>query len=225
MRLIKFLTLSVALSRNQAKFFIKRGRVSVNGKTKTDPDFELLDSSLVLFDGKPISIIEHQYIVLHKPPSYECAPTNKQNKSILDLIKNRSEKRSYHFANILAPELTGIVLLSDDIRWVSRMKLRLQKKTWIYRIRLSNNANEVILEQLKSALSENEITPTIEIDDEDKRSILLHLSQTQGTEIVTTLASLNLKVATLQLKQLGRLNLGELKEGDYLELMENEVKI
>jgi 16S rRNA pseudouridine516 synthase len=225
MRLIKFLTLSVALSRNQAKFFIKRGRVSVNGKTKTDPDFELLDSSLVLFDGKPISIIEHQYIVLHKPPSYECAPTNKQNKSILDLIKNRSEKRSYHFANILAPELTGIVLLSNDIRWVSRMKLRLQKKTWIYRIRLRNNANEVILQQLKSALSENEITPTIAIDDEDKRSILLHLSQTQGTEIVTTLASLNLKVATLQLKQLGRLNLGELKEGDYLELMENEVKI
>ena len=45
------------------------------------------------------------------------------------------------------------------------------------------------------------------------------------TEIVKTLASLNLKVATLQLKQLGRLNLGELKEGDYLELMENEVKI
>lgn len=225
MRLIKFLTLSVALSRNQAKFFIKRGRVSVNGKTKTDPDFELLDSSLVLFDGKPISIIEHQYIVLHKPPSYECAPTNKQNKSILDLIKNRSEKRSYHFANILAPELTGILLLSNDIRWVSRMKLRLQKKTWIYRIRLKNNANEVIVEQLKSALSENEITPTIAIDDEDKRSILLHLSQTQGTEIVTTLASLNLKVATLQLKQLGRLNLGELKEGDYLELMENEVKI
>ena len=225
MRLIKFLTLSVALSRNQAKFFIKRGRVSVNGKTKTDPDFELLDSSLVLFDGKPISIIEHQYIVLHKPPSYECAPTNKQNKSILELIKNLSEKRSYHFANILAPELTGIVLLSDDIRWVSRMKLRLQKKTWIYRIRLKNNANEVIVEQLKSALSENEITPTIAIDDEDKRSILLHLSQTQGTEIVTTLASLNLRVATLQLKQLGRLNLGELKEGDYLELMENEVKI
>ena len=42
---------------------------------------------------------------------------------------------------------------------------------------------------------------------------------------MTTLASLNLKVATLQLKQIGRLNLGELKEGDYLELMENEVKI
>ena len=225
MRLIKFLTLSVAMSRNQAKFFIKRGRVSVNGKAKTDPDFKLLDSSQVLFDGKPISIIEYQYIVLHKPPSYECASTNKQNKSILELIKNRSEKRSYHFANILAPELTGIVLLSDDIRWVSRMRLRLQKKTWIYQIRLINNANEVILEQLKSALSENEITPTIEIDERDKRSILLHLSQTQGTGIVTILASLNLKIATLQLKQIGRLKLGELKEGDYLELMENEVKI
>ena len=225
MRLIKFLTLSVAMSRNQAKFFIKRGRVSVNGKAKTDPDFELIDSSQVLFDGKPISIIEHQYIVLHKPPSYECASTNQQNKSILELIKNLSEKRSYHFANILAPELTGIVLLSDDIRWVSRMRLRLQKKTWIYQVRLINNANEVILEQLKSALSENEITPTIEIDERDKRSILLHLSQTQGTEIVTILASLNLKIATLQLKQIGRLNLGELKEGDYLELMENEVKI
>ena len=40
MRLVKYLTLAIPMSRNQAKFFIKRGRVTTDGKVQTDPDFE-----------------------------------------------------------------------------------------------------------------------------------------------------------------------------------------
>ena len=47
------------MSRNQAGYFIRKKRVSVDGKIISDPDFEILDSNRITFDGKPISIIEH----------------------------------------------------------------------------------------------------------------------------------------------------------------------
>ena len=225
MRLVKYLTLAIPMSRNQAKFFIKRRRVTIDGKVQIDPDFEITNSCHVIFDGKPISIIKYRYIMLHKPPSYVCTSNDKKQKSVLELIKNRSEDRIYHFANILNAPLTGVVLISDDIRWTSRMRLRLQKKPWTYQVRLKHVVQEKQICQLKEICAESGSIPIIERDNRDPNTICLKLNQSQGINIASNLASLNLAIETLQLKQLGRLNLGELKEGDYLELMENEVKI
>ena len=48
MRLIKYLTLAVAMSRNQAGYFIRKKRVSVDGKIISDPDNEKLCSDILL---------------------------------------------------------------------------------------------------------------------------------------------------------------------------------
>ena len=225
MRLVKYLTLAIPMSRNQAKFFIKRGRVTTDGKVQTDPDFEITTSCYVIFDGKPISIIKYRYIMLHKPPSYVCASNDKKQKSVLELIKNRSEDRIYHFANILSAPLTGVVLISDDIRWTSRMRLRLQKKPWTYQVRLKHVIQEKQVCQLKEIFSETSSVPIIERDNCDPNTIHLKLNQSQGINIASNLGSLNLAIETLQLKQLGRLSIGEIKEGSYLELPEDEIKI
>ena len=92
MRLSKFLTLSVAMSRNQAKFFIRKGRVSVDGKVVTDPNSDLANDSHVIFDGKRISIVGYKYIVLHKPRSYVCAIGDTEFASALELIDDRWEE-------------------------------------------------------------------------------------------------------------------------------------
>ena len=228
MRLVKFLTLCVAMSRNQGKFFIRKGRVSVDGKVKTDPDFELPDPSHVLFDGKPISVVEHQYVVLHKPRSFVCAADDEEYTSVLELVKNRSVERRYYFANALGPEITGLVLLSDDIRWTSRMRLRLQKKTCIYHVRSENRISEDQLQQLKDARlasTGDMIGPTIDIHKTDDKTLLLSVSHARATEITAILSSVGLGIDALQLRKLGRLSLGDLKEGDCLELAENDIKI
>ena len=194
MRLVKYLTLAIPMSRNQAKFFIKRGRVTTDGKVQTDPDFEITTSCYVIFDGKPISIIKYRYIMLHKPPSYVCASNDKKQKSVLELIKNRSEDRIYHFANILSAPLTGVVLISDDIRWTSRMRLRLQKKPWTYQVRLKHVIQEKQVCQLKEIFSETTSVPIIERDNCDPNTIRLKLNQSQGINIASNLGSLNLAI-------------------------------
>ncbi|MEM1176696.1 MAG: S4 domain-containing protein, partial [Pseudomonadota bacterium] len=117
MRLNVFLSLSVAMSRNQAKFFIQKGRLYVDGNVVTDPYFEVPDDSLVTFDGKPISIASHRYIVLHKPPAYTCTTRDSTLPSVLSLLQDRKDDDYFYFANVLGPEQTGLVLLSNDARW------------------------------------------------------------------------------------------------------------
>jgi 16S rRNA pseudouridine516 synthase len=228
MRLIKFLTLSVAMSRNQAKFFIRKGRASVDGKTRTDPNFELLDSSHVVFDGKAISVISYQYLMLHKPSGFTCGAKDKKYISALELVKNRSKDRKYYFANAVTPEFTGLVLISDDIRWISRLKLKLQKKTGIYQVRLKNIFRENQLQQLQKAWiasAVNKIGTTIKIKKQNERTLLLSVSQSRAADIKGMLTSVDFEIETLQLQQIGRLSLGSLKEGDCLQLAASEIKV
>ena len=228
MRLSKFLSLSVAMSRNQAKFFIRKGRVSVDGNVIADPNFELVDTSHVIFDGKPISIAAYQYILVHKPASYVCAANSTECTSVLDLLKNRSEDRYYYFANILAPESSGIVLLSDDARWTSRMKRKLLKKPCVYQVISKKIVSEDQFLQIKEAWSaplENQINAIVDIQQQDEKTLLLSTTQARLKEIMDIFPSVDLAIETLQLQQLGRMSLGDLTEGEYLELTENDIKV
>ncbi|MBV32519.1 MAG: hypothetical protein CMK36_03635 [Porticoccaceae bacterium] len=228
MRLVKFLTLCVAMSRNQGKFFIRKGRVSVDGKVTTDPDFELLDSSRVFFDGKQIAIIEHHYIVLNKPAHFACVTEDKEYPSVLNLIKDLAIDRSYYFANTLGPLETGLVLISSDIRWTSRLSLRLQKKSCIYRIISANDINEDQIKNLSeiwSASSANNMLDNIDIQKQNINTLLIRLNQEQSAKIMAALSSINLTIKQLQLQQIGKMGIGEIAEGDYLQVKENEVQI
>ncbi len=228
MRLSKFLSLSVAMSRNQAKFFIRKGRVSVDSRLITDPNFEIADTSHVTFDGKPICISAYHYLLLHKPASYICAMEHSDYPSVLDLVKNRHEDHYYYFANILAPESSGLVLLSDDARWTSRMKRKLLKKPCVYHARSREDFSEDQFQQLKKAwLSPSEIQTgqIVDILKQDERTVLLQTSQPRVEKIMDIFSPVNISIERLHLQQLGRLSLDNLIEGDYLELTENEVKV
>ena len=228
MRLVKFLTLCVAMSRNQGKFFIRKGRVSVDGKVTTDPDFELLDGSRVFYDGKHIAIKENQYIVLNKPPHYACINEDKEYPSVLNLIKDQAIDRTYYFANTLGPLETGLVLLSNDIRWTSRLNLRLQKKSCIYHIISENDINEDHIKNLREiwlASSGNKMPKSFDIQKQNKNTLLIRTSQARSAEIMAALSSTKLTIKQLQLQQLGKMGIGELAEGDYVQAKENEVQI
>lgn len=228
MRLSKFLSLSVAMSRNQAKFFIRRGRLSVDGTVTTDPEFELGESSAVVFDGKPISIAGYQYIVMHKPPAYACVAKGSAQRSVLELLKGLPDDRYFYFANVLGADATGLVLLSDDARWKQRIKLRLSKKPRIYLARLADDISEEQLEQLRDALLApvgGDALQVLDIQRHDEKVLRVKVGQAGVQSIIECFASAGVVLDRLHLQQLGKLSLGDLPEGDYLELAEDDIKI
>ena len=228
MRLSKYLSLAVAMSRNQAKFFIRKGRLSVDGSVITDPYFEVANGSHVVFDGKPIAVSEYQYILLHKPASYSCTTKDTEPPSVLDLLKDRVESQYYYFANILAPEVTGLVLLSDDARWTNRIKRRLLKKPRVYQVRSKTHISEEQFQRIKEArlaTADNESAPVLDIQKEDQTTLRVTTGNVGIQKIMEFFSSMDLAIETPHLQQLGRLSIGDLSEGDYLELTEGEIVI
>ena len=216
------------MSRNQAKFFIRKGRLSVDGNVITDPEFDVAESSAVVFDGKPISIAAHQYILMHKPASYSCTTKSTEYPSVLELLNDRPEERYYYFANVLAPEATGIVLLSDDARWTSRIKRRLLKKPRVYQIRTKQSFSANQLEQLEGkwpSPPEEKSSPPPDIQVHDQQTLQLKTNNVGMQTIMEAFASADLAIETAHLQQLGRLDLGELSVGNYLGLTEDQIKI
>ena len=228
MRLSRFLSLYIAMSRNQARFFIKKGRVCVGSKVITDPNFELVETDRVIFDGKPVAVSAYKYFLLHKPAGYVCLVKHGKYASALELLDDSRDDHYYYFANILAPELTGLVLLSDDTRWASRMQRRLLKKQCVYRVRTKEPLSDAEFEQIKRAWlapRESHTNAITDIRKQDERTLLLSTEQSRVQEIAEMFSSANLSLENLCLQQLGRLNLGDLSEGDYLEFNESEIEI
>ena len=228
MRLCTYLSLSIAMSRNQARFFIKKGRVYVGSGVITDPDFELIGTDRVFFDGKPVFGSAYKYFLLHKPASYVCFVKHAEYASALDLLKNRPDDDYFYFANVLGPELTGLVLLSNDARWASRMQRRLLSKPCVYHARSKERIGDDKCEQIKSAWlasTETQISAVTDIKQQDERTLVLSTNQPQVGGMTEIFSSVDLSLETLTLQQLGRLHLGNLVEGDYLELNKSEIVI
>lgn len=207
------------MSRNQAKFFIRKGRLSVDGNVVTDPYFEVAEASHVVFDGNSISISEYRYILLHKPALYACTTKDTEHTSVIKLLKSRSEDDYYYFANTLAPEATGLILLSDDARWTSRMKRRLLRKPRVYRIRSKTIINDDQLQQISEA------GLVLDVQRHDPSTLLLKTSDVGMQKIIEICASVDMAIEAPHLQQLGRLRIEDLAEGEYLELAEEEIRI
>jgi len=108
------------------------------------------------------------------------------------------------------------------------MQRRLLKKPCVYHARSKERFGQDKYEQIKSAWlapSESQTGRITDIKKQDERTLTLRTNQSQVQEMTEIFSSVDLSLDTLHLQQLGRLNLGDLAEGDYLELNESEIEI
>ena len=73
--------------------------------------------------------------------------------------------------------------------------------------------------------ADNNIGTIIDVQRHDETSLLLSLNQVLNQNLLNVFYSSDLIINSLHLQKMGVLSLGDLKEGDYLELTENEIKV
>lgn len=228
MRLTQFLTLAVAMSRNQAKYSIRKGRTCVDGNVIIDPNFEVFDHNNVTFDSNPISIMKYQYFMLHKPASFTCTTVDSEEKSVLNLIKKRSNEKNYYLGNILSDDVTGLVLISDNARWVNRTKLKTLEKISIYQLKIKEIVTDDEVLKIKEAFltsGKRQMGSEIDIQKKDEQTLILSIKHFSLTDLIDICTSLDIHIANKHLQQVGALGLGDLKTGDYLELTEKDIRL
>ena len=228
MRLTKFLSLYVNMSRNQAKFYIRKGRASVDGVVIRESDFELSEDSRVMLDGNLIESVEYRYFLLNKPISYECVKQSATAKSICKLLPQELSGREVYFANILRPIDTGLVVISDNPRWSSMLRKKMSKKSRVYYFTLAEKVSGDQVSGLRASFEKLfGSSKNSAFDIQHRGDNLLELSSVQAriSNILSLFESMNFGIEVVHLQRVGKLDLGDLRLGESKEFTEGEITL
>lgn len=114
MRLDKYISDAMQLSRADARRLIARGGVLCNGQPLRKADAQVQQTDCIEAGGKQLSRQEFVYIMLHKPAGVVSASTDRRDKTVVDLVAGAFPRRTLFPAGRLDKTSTGFVLLTDD---------------------------------------------------------------------------------------------------------------
>ena len=114
-RIDKFLSSQLGVSRGDAKKLLRGGRVTVNGSPAAKAE-QAVDpgADLVAVDGKALIYKKHLYIMMNKPPGVVSASRDEKEPTVVDLLPEELKRPGLFPAGRLDKDTTGFVLLTDD---------------------------------------------------------------------------------------------------------------
>lgn len=115
MRLDKFISAQLNLSRRDARTAASRGRIAVNGAVVRDAGFQINEESdRITLDGNAIGYKRFVYIVLNKPCGVVSASSDKTAKTVLDFIPPEMRRKGLFPVGRLDKNTTGLLIITDD---------------------------------------------------------------------------------------------------------------
>ncbi len=112
-RLDKVLAATGMGTRKEVRDLIKRGRVTVEGATVTDPATHVRPGlAQIQVDGKPIRI-GPLVLMLNKPAGVVTARSDRRHRTVLDLLPPELGRRLFPVGR-LDKDTEGLLLLTDD---------------------------------------------------------------------------------------------------------------
>ncbi len=114
-RLDKYITDTGLCSRSQAREWIRRGRVKLNGQTERDPGMRFdPEKTAVTLDDGAIGSPEHLYVMLNKSAGVLTAARDLRKPTVLDAMPPEWKRRGLFPVGRLDKDTTGLLILTDD---------------------------------------------------------------------------------------------------------------
>ena len=225
-RLNKYIAECGICSRRKADILIESGKVLVNDIVIKDLGVIIDDTKdQVKVDGKTISKEDkYVYIMLNKPKGY--VTTNSEQfgrKSVIDLID--TDYRIFPIGR-LDMNTEGLLLLTNDGEFANKLMHPKNKVEKTYIANVKGNITEEKIENLRNGVDiGGYITKPaqVRIISKDKNEIEIKISEGKNRQVRKMCEAVGLKVINLKRTSIGKLNLGNLKIGEYRYLNKNEI--
>ena len=230
MPLLKYLVEAGFGARRQSVAAIKQGRVSVNGRvveSYTMPVYPKIDN--VTCDGKPVKFRPPDMLVfmLNKPLNVLSTTHDEWGrKTVIDLLPERYRSLGLYPAGRLDYDSTGLLILTNDGNLTYRLTHPRFEHEKEYIVTVSGRLSEADKEKLEKGieLEDGRTSPTVirEIPDAAcTYSITLH--EGRHRQVKRMFAFIGHEVKTLKRIRIGRLELGDLPEGEIRKLTRAEI--
>lgn len=230
-RLQKFMAEQGVASRRKSENLIRAGKVKVNGHIaeigmKINPR-----KDLVTVGKQKLTNVKNRkmvYIMLNKPRGYVTTVSDELGrKTVMDLLPDFG-CRIYPVGR-LDKDSEGLLLLTNDGSFTNCMTHPSHEYAKVYRVTVRPAVNDEILFNLRNGIEiDGRKTAPCEVTvltEEENRVVLeFILHEGRNRQIRKMCESQGLEVARLKRISIGPIKLGMLKQGDYKELSEQDVK-
>ncbi len=207
-------------SRRQCRALIADGRVAIDGAVLTDPDADV-DSAALTFsvDGTPWPYRERAYIVLNKPAGYECSREPQHHLSVFNLLPPQFATRGVQCVGRLDQDTTGLLLLSDDGKFVHAFTSPKRKVPKVYVATTRHPLDDAQLDALRSGvLLHGEAKPIAAVAAQARGEHALELTVLEGKyhQVKRMVAAAGNRVEALHRERIGGFTLPDgLAEGAW----------
>lgn len=230
-RLQKFVAEQGVASRRKSEDLIRAGKVKVNGHVaeigmKINPR-----KDLVTVGKQKLTNVKNRkmvYVMLNKPRGYVTTVSDELGrKTVMDLLPDFG-CRIYPVGR-LDKDSEGLLLLTNDGSFTNCMTHPSHEYAKVYRVTVRPAVNDDILFNLRNGIEiDGRMTAPCEVTvltEEENRVVLeFILHEGRNRQIRKMCESQGLEVARLKRISIGPVKLGILKQGDYRELSEQDVK-
>lgn len=218
-------------SRRKSEELILAGKVKVNGHVaqigmKINPR-----KDLVTVGKQKLTNVKNRkmvYIMLNKPRGYVTTVSDELGrKTVMDLLPDFGV-RIYPVGR-LDKDSEGLLLLTNDGTFTNCMTHPSHEYAKVYRVTVRPSVDDNILYNLRNGIEiDGRVTAPCDVTvltEEENRVVLeFVLHEGRNRQIRKMCESQGLEVARLKRISIGPIKLGMLKQGDYRELSEQDVK-
>ncbi len=226
MRLDKLIAGAGKATRSEAKKLIRAGRVTVDGRTVTDPAAHCDPASEIALDGERARWQEYLYLMLNKPAGYLSVTEDPKAPTVMELLPPEMRRRNLSPAGRLDKDSEGLLLLTSDGDFCHRVispKSGIEKEYYIEVDRpFPEGAEELFLSGAVLEDGERCLPARLE-PSEDRRSARVFLHEGKYHQVKRMAIAAGTRVKRLRRLSIGGVRLDEaLAPGQFRPLTEPE---
>ncbi len=214
-------------SRKYCNQLIQQGSVMVNDEICLNSKQKLILQNLqfkVL--GQSYSYREKVYLALNKPQGYECSQQPTHHLSVFELIPELLLARGVQAVGRLDQDTTGLLLLSDDGRFIQALTHPKKHVAKVYVVNTVNPVTATQIAQLAAGVSlhqESGLFAASDVVQIDSHQLQMTIHQGVYHQVKRMLAAVGNRVDGLHRQQMGQLRLKHLPLGEWCYLTEAQI--
>ncbi len=225
MRLQKFLAASGLGSRRTCEKFISDGDVSVNGVVITQQGTKVAEGDTVCYRDKIVEPKVKRYFILNKPSGYLSSNFDPHHDDYARDLITEPEKDSLFHVGRLDLYSTGMIIYTNDgafAQQISHPKYELDKE-YLVTLRQQIKQDDFIQVLKYGLASDGEILKIKEVKFLDDHSMNMILKEGKNREIRRICYHYEYTIDKLHRIRIGEVLIGNLPEGSYREMTEDEI--
>jgi pseudouridine synthase len=236
-RLQKILSAAGIASRRTAETLIAQGRVTVNGRTVTEPGTKAsLEDDDVRVDGRRVKGVQRRrYLLLYKPRGYITTRSDPQHRpTVIDLVANGGVKEYVYPVGRLDYDSEGLLLLTSDGELAAHLTHPRHGIEREYEVRVRGVPDQHDLDRLSRGMSLEgrrtapavvELTKVIEAENGQQALLSFVIREGRNRQVRNMCDAIGHPVVRLRRKRIGPIVDEHIRPGEFRDLTEREIAL